>query len=50
VAFAAIYIIKKGILRQKKKNYGNSDISPFKKYNLQKLFYKKPKSFKILLL
>ncbi len=26
----------KSILRQKKKNYGNSNISPGKKYNLQK--------------
>jgi len=32
----AIYI-KKGILRQKKKNYGNSNISPCNKYHLQKI-------------
>jgi hypothetical protein len=44
----AIYI-KKGILRQKKKNYGNSNISfTMQKYHLQKILEKKPKSFKIL--
>jgi hypothetical protein len=32
----AIYI-KKCILRQKKKNYGNSNISPWQKYNLKKI-------------
>jgi hypothetical protein len=37
----------KSILRQKK-SYGNSNISPCKKYNLQKILKKKPKSFKIL--
>jgi hypothetical protein len=34
----------KNILRQKR-NYGNSNISPCKKYNLQKSLEKKPKSF-----
>jgi hypothetical protein len=43
----AIYI-KKCILRQKK-NYENANISACKKYNLQKILEKKPKSFKILL-
>jgi hypothetical protein len=39
----------KNILRQKK-NYENSNISPCKKYNLQKkILYKKPRSLKILL-
>jgi hypothetical protein len=32
----AIYV-KILSLRQKKKNYGNSNISPYKKYNLQKI-------------
>jgi hypothetical protein len=31
----------KSILRQKKKNYGNSNISPCKNYNLQKILKKK---------
>jgi hypothetical protein len=36
------------ILRQKKK-YGNSNVSPCKKYNLQKISSKRnPKSFNIL--
>jgi hypothetical protein len=35
VGSLAIYNIKKVFLRQKK-NYGNSNISPCKKYNLQK--------------
>jgi hypothetical protein len=40
----------KSTLRQKKKNYGNSNISPMQKYNLlqKKSSKKKPKSFKIL--
>jgi hypothetical protein len=43
------FTIKIYILRQKK-NYGNSNISPCKKYLiLKKILYKKPKSFKILL-
>jgi hypothetical protein len=37
----------KSILRQEK-NYGNSNILPCKKYNLQKILQKKPKLFKIL--
>jgi hypothetical protein len=42
----------KSILRQKKKNYGNSNISPCKNnYNLsKKSSIRKPKSIKILLL
>jgi hypothetical protein len=43
-----VIYIKKVILRQKKKNYGNSNISLCKKYNLQKNLQKKPKSFMIL--
>jgi len=44
----AIYNNKK-ILRQKK-NYGNSNISPCKKYLIfKKILFKNPKSLKILL-
>jgi hypothetical protein len=42
----AIYI-KKSILRQKKKNYGNSNISPCKDIIFKKLLSKKPKSFSV---
>ncbi len=31
----------------KRKNYGNSNISPCKKYNLKKIFWKNQESFKI---
>jgi hypothetical protein len=41
--------IKKQYERQKKKNYGNSNISPCKKFlSSKKLLQKKPKSFKVL--
>jgi hypothetical protein len=47
----ALSLTLKSILRQKKKNYGNSNnISAWPKYNLhKKSSKKKPKSFKILL-
>jgi hypothetical protein len=45
----AIYIFKSILLRQKKKNYGNSNIWPCKNIESSKKSSKtKPKSFKIL--
>jgi hypothetical protein len=35
-------------ISREKKNYENSNISPWKIYNLPEILYKKPKSFKIL--
>jgi hypothetical protein len=44
----ALAFTLKSILRQKKKNYGNSNISPCKNIIFQKSSKRKPKSFKIL--
>ncbi len=43
----ALPLTLKSISRQKKKNYGNSNISPCQNIIFKKILYKKPKSFKI---
>ncbi len=44
----ALPFILTSILRQKKKNYGNSNISPCQIIIFKKSLVKKPKSFKIM--
>jgi hypothetical protein len=43
VTMWSCHLLKKGILRQKKKNYGNSNISPCKNIIFKKSFKKETK-------